>query len=302
MARGEQNPQVTNESTIEEAIKHLELFKDRDVNLSPLSGGSMNGVFLAQMGDERYVIRKPGSKSDVLGMDRLSERYNAEIAAETGVAPRIIEYLDGSDVMVLEHIEGTVPVAEDLHSPEQVRRMADSCSRLHAGSRFINDFDMYRKVENWLHVCNERAIPLPDGFNERMALVSEAARSLGARAMPTVPCHNDLAPYNFIDDGHQLWIIDFEFSGNNDPCNDLGGLASEAELSEELRVLLCEEYFGEATPRLLARMTLHNLVAMVGWMLFCAIHSYSEGVALYWSAAIDGLDSEELPTLLRDAL
>lgn len=269
----------------------------------------MNGVFLVESDAARFVVRMPGSSSAFLHMDRAVERRNAETAATAGVGPRILEYLDDVDVMVLEHIEGTVPVADDLHSPAQIRRMADACRRLHAGPRFVNDFDMYATVEKWRDLCNERAIRVPDGLPKRMDLVGRVARSLSERPMPRVPCHNDLAPYNLIDDGRQLWIIDYEFSGNNDPCNDLGGLASEAELDEELRAMLCEAYFGETTPRLLARMTLFNLVAMVGWALFCAIQatlledpSYWDGASLYRDAAIDVLDSQGLPGLMRDAL
>jgi thiamine kinase-like enzyme len=212
-------------------------------------------------------------------------------------------------VVVLEFVEGTVPVAEDLQTPGQVRRMAESCRRLHAGPRFVNDFDMHAKVRRWRGLCVERAIPTPDGANERMDLIDEIARSLAIRPLPSVPCHNDLAPYNFIDDGHQLWMIDFEFSGNHDPCNDLGGLASEAELDDELKRLLCASYFGEATPALLARMTLYNVIALVGWTLYCSLLTellddtgYWEGALAYWGEAVKVLDSEELPRLLRKVL
>jgi len=299
--RRAQNGSVIEDPDTRELVDGLGLFKGRDVTLSPLSGGSMNSVFLAQVGNDRYVIRKPGSSSDLLGMNRTAEHRNAEIAAETGVAPKILEYVDASDVMVLEFIEGPSPTAEDLQSSAQVRRLAQSCLRLHGGRRFVNDFDMYRKIEDWFGVCQERAIGVPDGVQERMALVGEVAQTLAHNSLPGVPCHNDLAPYNFIDDAASLRMIDFEFSGNHDPCSELGMMADEAELDEDLRALLCEVYFGEAAPRLLARMSLYNLVAQVGWMLFCAIQGYSDGVESYWGPAMRSLDSAELPTLLSDA-
>ena len=49
--------------------------------------------------------------------------------------------------------------------------------------------------------------------------------------VPTVPCNNDLLAANFIDDGDRIWIIDFEYAGNNDPCFELGNIWSESTCS-----------------------------------------------------------------------
>ena len=63
-----------------------------------------------------------------------------------------------------------------------------------------------------------------------------------------LPCHNDLLAENYIDDGEQLWIVDFEYSGNNDPTFELGDTAQECGFDADQRARLCEAYFGEATP------------------------------------------------------
>ena len=47
--------------------------------------------------------------------------------------------------------------------------------------------------------------------------------------------HNDLLAANFIDDGHRLWLVDWEYAGFNSPLFDLGGLASNSELSRSRR-------------------------------------------------------------------
>ena len=47
--------------------------------------------------------------------------------------------------------------------------------------------------------------------------------------MPTVPCNNDLLAANVIDPGDRLWLIDYEYSGNNDPFFEIGNLWSEAK-------------------------------------------------------------------------
>ena len=46
-----------------------------------------------------------------------------------------------------------------------------------------------------------------------------------------MPCNNDLLAANFIDDGARLWVIDYEYGGNNDPCFELGNICAESTSS-----------------------------------------------------------------------
>ena len=56
--------------------------------------------------------------------------------------------------------------------------------------------------------------------------------------------HNDLLAANFIDDGKRLWLLDWEYAGFNSPLFDLGGLASNSELSREQAEQALALYFG----------------------------------------------------------
>ena len=114
------------------------------------------------------------------------------------------------------------------------------------------------------------------------------------------------APYNFIDDGRQPRIIHFEHSGNNDPCFDLGVIASEAESDDDLRAVLCGSYFGEVTPQPPARMKLQAVIANAGWSLYRANPSqgdpdpgFWEGSTTYRTEVLEAMDSAELPDLVR---
>ena len=66
-----------------------------------------------------------------------------------------------------------------------------------------------------------------------------AARALAVLPTDSVPSHNDLSADNIIDDGRRLWLIDFEYSGNNDPCYDIADLASQASLDDDRAAMLC---------------------------------------------------------------
>jgi thiamine kinase-like enzyme len=260
-------------TTIDEVLPRIQLWRGRDVTTTELSGGLTNTNYLVGVGEERYVVRVPGPSTELLAVDRANERHNAAAAATTGVSPRVVEVLEDVDVMVIEFVAGTTMSAEALRTPAQVRRIADSLRRLHAGPRFRQDFDMFRLTDFYLDVCADHGVRVPDGFGDHRGDVAAIERALAARPLPTVPCHNDLLAENYIDDGVQLWIVDFEYSGNNDPTFELGDTAQESAFDADLRAWLCEAYFGEATPTLLARMELQAVIADVGWTLWAAIQA-----------------------------
>src|SRR5256886_12559708 len=129
---------------------------------------------------------------------------------------------------------------------------------------------------------------------------SDIERAVAVAALVSAPCHNDLLSENFIDDGVSLRIVDYELSGNNDPCFDLGNTAQEAEFDQELRAALCEAYFGNRDQRQLARMNLFALMSDVGWTLWGAIQARISAVdydfrgyyAGRWERALEVLRSE----------
>jgi thiamine kinase-like enzyme len=295
--------------TIEQVVERVELWRDKHVTASPLSGGLTNTNYLVEADGARYVVRIPGPSTELLAVDRENERHNAEAAATTGVAPRILEYLPELNVMVVEFIDGETMSAERLRLPVMARRMGVSLKRLHAGPRFLHDFDMFRLVEFYLRVCDEHDVMIPDGFRDRLRQVAEVERAFGERPSATSPCHNDLLAENYIDDGSQLWILDFEYSGNNDPCFELGDTAQECGFDQELRAVLCEAYFGELREDLLARMNLQAVMADVGWTLWAAIQARISPIDYdFWSWAIErwdraatAFDSEDFPRWLLDS-
>ena len=278
-------------TSIEEVVDRVDAWRGRDVATVELSGGLTNTNHLVSVDGERYVARIPGRSTELLAVDRENERHNAAAAATTGVSPRIVEVIEDLDVMVIEYVDGTTMSAEALRTPEQVRRVASSLRRLHAGPRFLNDFDMFRLTEFYLSVCDERGVRVPDGFREHLDDVAAIERALGERPLRSVPCHNDLLAENYIDDGTQLWIVDFEYSGNNDPTFELGDTAQECAFDPDLRAGLCEAYFGEASPALLARMELQAVMADVGWTLWAAIQAEISTIDYdFWAWAVERWD------------
>jgi thiamine kinase-like enzyme len=296
-------------SRIDEAVENVLLWKGRPVKVSQLSGGLTNENYVVEDGDRRYVLRLAGRSTELLSIDRANEVFNTTAAASTGIGPRPLEYVPGLGVLVLEFIEGPTMSAKTLQSREMAVRMAASFHRLHAGPRFLKDFNMFRLIKEYLRIVDKHRITIPDGYRDRQRAVSTIERALGRAALPKVPCHNDLLCENFIDDGAALRIVDYELSGNNDPCFDLGNTAQEAEFDQELRAALCTAYFGHDDARQLARMNLFALMSDIGWTLWGAIQAKISTVdfdfrgyyTMRWERALEVLDSDRLAGWMAQA-
>ena len=296
-------------SRAEEAVGRVSLWRGKDVKISSLSGGLTNENYLVEAGGERYVMRIPGTSTELLSIDRVNEVHNARATATTGIGPAVLEHVTELNVMVLEFIEGPTMSAQTLQSERMARRMAESFQRLHAAPRFLKDFDMFRLIETYLRIVEEHEVRIPADYRERLPLLAEIERALQVGALPSVSCHNDLLCENFIDDGRWLRIVDYELSGNNDPCFDLGNTAQEASLDDGLRAVLCEAYFGRLDRQQLARMNLFALMSDVGWTLWGAIQAkistldfdFNDYYTTRWNRALDLMQSDRFEGWLREA-
>jgi thiamine kinase-like enzyme len=177
---------------------------------------------------------------------------------------------------------------EAFAAPGMPARIAASLRRLHGGPRFRDAFDMFRLAERYLRLADAREIAIPDGYRDRLAQVAAIEAALAVNPFPSVPCHNDLLAENYLDDGERLWIVDYEYSGNNDPTFELGNTAQELGFDRARQAELCAAYFGDATEALMARMRLQMIMSDVGWTLWAAIQARISEIDFdFWGWAIE---------------
>jgi thiamine kinase-like enzyme len=171
-------------------------------------------------------------------------------------------------MMVIGFLSGRALADADFADPAILRRSADAVRRLHAGPRFTGDFDMFARQAGYLEVVRREGMRLPPGYDDHAAAWDDVRRALAAAPRPTVPCNNDLLAANYIDDGSQVWLIDYEYSGNNDACFELGNTTTECSFTEEQVDAWCEAYFGDPTPADRARVRVQALCSQYGWALW----------------------------------
>ena len=206
--------------------------------VAELAGGLTNTNYKVANEAGAFVVRVSAKDSGMLAIDRENEHQNSVAAAEAGVGARVIDYVPEHSLLILEFIEGTTQSAEDLRRGDKIEMAARACRRLHEGPRFRDDFNMFDIQRRYLKLVQERGFRLPDRYLEFEPQVRRIEAAMALRDEGTVPCNNDLLAENFIDVGGEFRLIDYEYSGQNDACFELGNVWSESNLSLDQLELL----------------------------------------------------------------
>jgi thiamine kinase-like enzyme len=168
------------------------------------------------------------------------------------------------------------------------------------------------QVQDRYHqIVVENGYPLPADYARYADRAHRMGDVLTRTRERTAPCHNDLMPGNFIESdgpGSHIWIVDYEYSGNNDPGYDLGDAINELELDPVRAEQLVTEYHGGPRPRELARARLWSLMSKYGWSLWGSIRIGTTGdpeirewAQALWARAVAEFESPEFEQLLERA-
>ena len=216
----------------------------------------------------------------------------AEEAARAGVSPEVIHADPATGLMVTRFIDETVTM-----SPAAFRDRAGASGRagkafrkLHeSGAAFPFRFDLFAMIDDYLGVLAGKDVELPDGYHDVVAEAEAVRAALDAHPAPLAPCHCDPLCENFLDTGAIMWIVDWEYSGMNDPMWDLGDLSVEGEFSADQDAEMLAAYFGrEPRPAEQGRVVIYKAMCDLLWTLWGLIQLANKNPAEDFRAYADG--------------
>lgn len=277
--------------------------------LEELSGGLTNRNIKISTPAATYVARCSVNSTNLLGIDRDNEYYNSKAAEQAGVGAPVIDYRPDLGILLVGFLEGTTLTNADLQRPDVLARVVEGCRTLHAGPRFRDRFNMFERQPAYLKVIQEHGFRIPTDYLYFTREFYAIKRILGPDEHVTVPCNNDLLAGNFIDTGEKVWLIDYEYSGNNDPCFELGNIWAECGLSTDQLEELVALYYGRRLRHKTARARLQGIIGKYGWTLWGCIQNGSSTLDFdFWNWAMERYESAvaefrgpDFPRLLSDA-
>lgn len=272
-------------------LDKVEWLRGRRRTVEQLSGGLTNVNLKVTCGDQCVVVRVAQEGSELLAIDRVAEHRNTVAAAQSGVGAPVVDYVGEAGLLIVGYIDGVTLTEDDLRRGDRLGRIANACRTLHAGPRFVNDFDMFQVQRDYLQLAQRHGFRIPDRYLDFLPQVKQIQTAFAGIPIRTVPCNNDLLAGNFIDDGSKIWLIDYEYSGNNDPCFELGNIWSESNLGLEQLDELMEAYDGRHLRHRVARARLWGLMSKYGWTLWASIQSSISEIEFdFWSWGMEKYD------------
>jgi thiamine kinase-like enzyme len=205
----------------------------QQVTIEPLGGGITNRNFKVDADERRFVLRIGGKDTELLGIDRSAEHAASRIAADLGLGPEVVAFIEPEGYLVTKYVDGEVGKVD-------IARVGAALRRLHDGPAFPGRFDSFRVVETYRVTAQEHGVGVPAAYGRAKELANQIERRRADA--PLRPCHNDLLNANFIDDGVRLVLVDWEYAGMGDPFFDLGNFAVNHELNEESERTLLSAY------------------------------------------------------------
>jgi thiamine kinase-like enzyme len=280
-------------SMAQDALRQIPLFAGRDLARAKIErlGGLTNLVFRLDLDGRSYCLRVPGKGTEEY-INRVHEEHAAREAARAGVSPGVLYFDVASGLMVSDFVAESVTMSAELFKKRHgaPARAAVAFRKLHrSGAVFRFRFELFAMIDGYLKVLAGKKVEFPAGYHDVLNDAETVRTALAAHPLPVAACHCDPLAENFLDTGERMWIVDWEYSGMNDPMWDLGDLSVEASFAPEQDAEMIGAYFdGEASPSEMGRIVIYKAMCDLLWTLWGLIqHANQNPADDFWSYAVN---------------
>jgi thiamine kinase-like enzyme len=262
---------------MEHVAATVDVLRGQRLRWHRLHGGLAHVTFAVgtESGD-RYVVKFLTQEMDDFGLMIPIPWLiaNTTAAGESGVGARVIQTVAEIPAIVLEYIDGRTLDTPDLAESGYIPRIGRAVRDLHTQAPPMqNTMVIWKFLDDYLALIGKHSLACPSGVLDWLPAVRRIEAALAVNALPLVPSNNDLLAKNIMDDG-RIRIIDYDFSGMNDPMFDVGDLAMEGDYGPEQIQVACTAYFGAHDPVQFARASLFGIAAQYTWsLLFVGMHA-----------------------------
>ncbi|MXN64431.1 phosphotransferase [Stappia sp. GBMRC 2046] len=252
-------------------------------------GGLTNLVHRVSAPQGDVIVRIPGEGTEEY-IDRAVEATNARAAHRAGVSPEVLWADAETGVMITRAIDGITTMTPDLFKSRSgsPARAGQALAKLHrSGETFDFRFELFSMIDGYLKVLSTKDTDLPEGYHGIVKAAEPVKEVLAASRVQLAPCHCDPLCENFLDDGEIMWIVDWEYSGMNDPLWDVGDLSVEAGMDERQEAELLRGYFGRnPSAAEKGRVVIYKAMCDLLWTLWGLIqHADGNPAEDFWAYA-----------------
>ena len=227
-----------------------------------LSGGMSNYMYLVEIDGKLYTVRYPGEYSEKF-VDRDLEENGIMLFEKLGLTNKTVYFNKKDSTKISTFTEGfALSDIKRSGGALPYEKASELLKVVHnSGLKAVNDYAPFDRLNKYEKDLIELGFTLPSKYLE---VKDEFLSYKGyLESQKKVLCHNDSQPSNFVlDNDGKLFIVDFEFTGNNDLIYDIACFAN-MELSDGEKLL--EVYFTSPTSDEYKRFYLWRAYQALQW-------------------------------------
>lgn len=264
-----------------------EIFRQELVSIEIMPGGLTNKNFKVVTEDGKKLAIRVAGKGTANYINRPGEKHNATQMASIGIAPEIFYYDQETGSQLVEYIDAATMHPEDFQTRDEVLVNAGQTMRRYhdSGMEFKTSFDPISKIDEYKSILAEHKYEKRyEGWDRIVDTLAKTQRAYAKNPIRLVPCHNDTLAENFMYDGKEMRMIDWEYGGMNDPYYDLACVCVENPLDAK-----CEDTFlraycgGEPSDEARARLLINKVLVTSHWSTWSLIQiCYGKDPDFYW--------------------
>ena len=213
-------------------------------------GGLSNKNFKVTLLDKEYVLRVPGIGSEGMVV-RAFEEQNSIQGCKLGISPNIPYFNEKTGIKLTDYIHNAETLnPATIQRKDNLRQIASIYQRLHHSNvRLNNDFNIFHEIRKYEILMTRNNAKMYQGYGDIRYKVFGLETRLNQLGVQICPCHNDAVPENFIkDENGKIYIIDWEYSGMNDPHWEFAALFLESDFTEENQDYFLDCYYEKEVP------------------------------------------------------
>lgn len=233
---------------ISNIANHFKCNPNEIVDISVINAGLTNVSFVFTLNGVKYVYRHPGGNADNL-IDRQTEIFSQMKAVELGIDPSVI-HVDKTGWKLSYLVNNLSPVDFEKYS-WQKKKCFEFIHQIHSVTpdETVKTFDIMKEGKRLIGLACSTKGNLFMEFKEMLDKLDKVDAYLKKDSEKNgffwVLSHGDVYEPNFLatKDG-QLYLIDWEYSGINDPAHDINSILTRYYFTDEQIDEYYREYFG----------------------------------------------------------
>lgn len=221
---------------------------DKYIEIIRLGGMTNRSYRIVRDNGEIFLVRIPGDGTEEL-ISRSDERKSTELACKLDIDSELL-YFGSDGTKVMRFINNPQIMNDEVMRQNSIiSQAADIFRKLHTcGCDTGVRFEVFEMADMYENIIKNNNVKLYDDYLEVKKIIMNIKSEIDVQQEPKrVPCHNDCLVDNWVlDENNRLYLIDWEYSGMNEPMWDLSCLSIEAQYTTIEDIKLLNAYYGRS--------------------------------------------------------